>query len=184
MARPSLFPFLKLPSTSCSERERERERGQKLSCSSQLCCWVGRGGSPGSCKGGFVGVYGKRWWGGGGGGTAASCGDVCEVGWAAYMKTSSRVSQTELGIIGDYSTNRQRINRSTLSIVSYWLALEMALSVCHLKTKSDDRQIELSIRTIKRYCRMIAWRNIVLTMLSIHRFKHKNSLMITQSIEV
>ncbi len=61
----------------------------------------------------------------------------------------------ELGIIGDNSTNRQRINRSTLSIVGYRLALETALSVCRLKTKSDDRQIKLSIRTIKRYCRMI-----------------------------
>ncbi len=90
--------------------------------------------------------------------------------------------QTELGIIGDNSTNRQRINRSTLSIVGYRLALETALSVCCLKTKSDDRQIELSIRTIRRYCRMIVWRKIVLTMLSIHRFKRKNSPMITQYI--
>jgi hypothetical protein len=61
----------------------------------------------------------------------------------------------ELGIIGDNSTNRQRINRSTLSIVGYRLALEMALSVCRLKTKSDDGQIELSVRTINRYSRMI-----------------------------
>ncbi len=50
----------------------------------------------------------------------------------------------ELGIIiGDNSTNRQQINRPTLSIVGYRLALETALSVCRLKTTSDDRQIEL-----------------------------------------
>jgi hypothetical protein len=49
----------------------------------------------------------------------------------------------ELGVIGDNSTNRQQINRSTLSIVGYRLALETALSVCRLKTKSDDRQIDL-----------------------------------------
>jgi hypothetical protein len=61
----------------------------------------------------------------------------------------------EVGIIGDNSTNRQRNNRSTLSIVSYRLALETALLGCRLKTKSDDRLIELSVRTIKRYCRMI-----------------------------
>jgi hypothetical protein len=59
-----------------------------------------------------------------------------------------RYLHAELGIIGDNSTNRQRINRSTLLIIGYRLALEMALSVCRLKTKSDDRQIELSIRTI------------------------------------
>ncbi len=92
--------------------------------------------------------------------------------------------QSELGIISDNLTNQQRINRSTLSIVGYRLALEMALSVCRLKTKSDNRQIELSVRTINRYSRMIVWRKIVLTMLSIHRFKCKNSPMITQSIEV
>jgi hypothetical protein len=61
----------------------------------------------------------------------------------------------ELGIIGDNLTNRQQINRSTLSIVGYRLALETALSVCHLKSKSDDQQIELSVRTINRYSRMI-----------------------------
>jgi hypothetical protein len=44
----------------------------------------------------------------------------------------------ELGIIGDNLTNQQRINRATLSIVGYRLALETALSVCHLKTKPDD----------------------------------------------
>jgi hypothetical protein len=91
---------------------------------------------------------------------------------------------SELGIIGDNSTNRQRINRSTLSFVGYRLALETALTICRLKTKSDDWQIEWSIRTVKRYCRLIVWRKIVLTMLSIHRFKRKNSPMITQSIEV
>jgi hypothetical protein len=68
---------------------------------------------------------------------------------------SQRPRLAELGIIGDNLTNRQRINRSTLSIVGYRLALETALSVCRLKTKSDDRQIELSVRTINRYSRMI-----------------------------
>ncbi len=70
---------------------------------------------------------------------------------------------SELGIIGDNSTNRQQSNRSTLSIVGYQLALETALSLCRLKTKSDDQQIELSMRTINKYSRMIVWRKIVLT---------------------
>jgi hypothetical protein len=47
------------------------------------------------------------------------------------------VLHAELGIIGDNSTNRQRINRSTLSIFGYRLALETALSVYRLKTKME-----------------------------------------------
>jgi hypothetical protein len=90
-------------------------------------------------------------------------------------KRSWDKSEAELGIIGDNSTNWQRINRTTLSIVGYRLALETALSVCCLKTKSDDRQIELSVRTINKYNWMIIWRKIVWTMLSIYRFKRKNS---------
>ncbi len=69
--------------------------------------------------------------------------------------TSAGCTRAELGIIGDNSTNRQRINQSTLSIIGYRLSLETALSVCRLKTKSDDRQIKLSVRTINRYSRMI-----------------------------
>ncbi len=56
-------------------------------------------------------------------------------------------SVPELGIIGVNLINRQRINRSTLSIIGYRLGIETVLLVCHLKTKSDDRQIKLSVRT-------------------------------------
>ncbi len=100
------------------------------------------------------------------------------------MGSMTLPSLPELGIIGNNSTNRQQINQSTLSIVGERLALEMALSVCRLKTKSDDRQIELSVRTIKRYCQMIVWKKNVLTMLSIHQFKRKILPMISKSVEV
>ncbi len=63
-----------------------------------------------------------------------------------FLAGAQPSSQAELGIIGDNLTNRQRINRSTLSIVGYQWALEMALSVCRFKTKFYNRQIELLVQ--------------------------------------
>ncbi len=47
-------------------------------------------------------------------------------------------SGPKLDIISDKSTNQQWIYRSTLSVVGYWWALELVLSVCRFKIKFYD----------------------------------------------
>jgi hypothetical protein len=55
--------------------------------------------------------------------------------------------------------NWRQFDKSTINlsidIVVCRLSLETVLSVCHFKTKSYHRQIDLSVRIFRMYCQII-----------------------------